>query len=271
LCKQERTLPSSPTKSLCALALIVLTNPAGAWEFVTEDFPPFTYPAASVGQPAASADTGGVAAAGPFVDIVQAVCARLHRDCPISVYPWRRALALAEEGKVDGIFTVIHSPRREHAFHITRMLTTSRYSVYAPRSSTFVYHQPQDMAGKTIGVYGPSGTSFALRERLQQVPGVSIRLVADNRRLLRMLEAGRFGSQGLAVLNQDVAWHLIETERLDQVREVGELQPVSYGIGLSRQRVSTAQFEAFEAQLEALIADGTVPAILRRYQLEAAF
>jgi polar amino acid transport system substrate-binding protein len=94
---------------------------------------------------------------------------------------------------------------------------------------------------------------------------------SDNRRLLRMLQSGRFGVDGLAVLNQDVAWHLIEEERLADVREAGEMGPISYGIGLSRKTVSAAQFEAFEQALDAAIADGTVPKILRRHQLEAAF
>ena len=73
------------------------------------------------------------------------------------------------------------------------------------------------------------------------------------------------------MLNQDVAWHLIEEERLADVREAGEMGPISYGIGLSRKTVSAAQFEAFEQALDAAIADGTVPKILRRHQLEAAF
>ena len=47
--------------------------------------------------------------------------------------------------------------------------------------------------------------------------------------------------------------------------------PIRYGIGLSRKTVSQAQFEAFEQALDAAIADGTVPKILRRHQLEAAF
>lgn len=85
-----------------------------------------------------------------------------------------------------------------------------------------------------------------------------------------MLEVGRFGKDGLAVINQDVAWHLIEDEQLGELREAGQLEPVSYGIGLSRKTVGAAQFRRFEQALDALIEDGTVPAILRRCQLERA-
>jgi len=111
--------------------------------FVTEDFPPFTYASAT-----ATADR----AAGPFVEIVEAVCARMEVDCPVQLLPWRRALALAETGEVDGIFTVIRSPERERAFHLTRMLVTSRYGVYARSSSRFVFHRSQDLAGRSVAV-----------------------------------------------------------------------------------------------------------------------
>jgi len=230
--------------------------------FVTEDFPPFTY---------ASATATEDRAAGPFVEIVAAVCARLRIDCPVQLLPWRRALALAEDGEAQGIFTVIRSPDRERAFHLTRMLVTSRYGVYARSASRFVFHRPEDLAGRSVAVYGPSGTSFVLGQHLAEVGDVTLILEADNRRLLRMLEAGRIGEQGVAVVNQDVAWHLIDQEGHSDIHEAGELQPVSYAIGLSRAAVSEAEFERFNDALEALIADGSVAAILRQHGLEPAF
>jgi polar amino acid transport system substrate-binding protein len=251
------------------LIWLMLVGPASAaeWTFVTEDFPPFTFPAVKLGP----ADAGAQRAGGPLAEVVQAVCARLGRECSITVHPWRRALHLAEEGQVDGIFTVVRSAPRERAFHISRMLVKSRYSIFARRETSFVYHQPSDLAGRMIGVYGPSGTSYILSQRLTPVDDVQVHLTADNRRLLRMLESGRFGEDGLAVLNHDVAWDLIEDEHLNGIREAGVFSTVSYGIGLSRKRFSDEQFQRFEAALVGLIADGTVPAILRHYQLEPAY
>lgn len=241
---------------------------AQQWHFVTEDFPPFTYPADPTFDTTPSA---GVSAGGPLVEVVQAICARLHQPCTITLYPWRRSLQMAEQGLADGIFTLVRSPQREEIFHISRMLVTTRYSVFARTDSTFVFNKPSDLAGRLIGVYGPSGTSYILSERLKSVPDVRLHLTADNRRLLRMLYSGRFGKEGLAVLNQDVAWHLIDEEGIAGLREAGEMGPITYGIGLSRKTVSEAQFEAFQQAMDQAIADGTVPAILRRHQLEAAY
>ncbi len=254
-----------PTRWIAIVVGLALMGNCQADElrFVTEDFPPFSYATAATG----TEDR----AAGPFVEIVAAVCARLRIDCPVQLLPWRRALALAEDGEAQGIFTVIRSPDRERAFHLTRMLVTSRYGVYARSASRFVFHRPEDLAGRSVAVYGPSGTSFVLGQHLAEVGDVTLILEADNRRLLRMLEAGRFGEQGVAVVNQDVAWHLIDQEGHSDIHEAGELQPVSYAIGLSRAAVGEAEFERFNDALEALIADGSVAAILRRHGLEPAF
>lgn len=229
--------------------------------FVTEDFPPFSY----------SAGGDSKQAAGPLVEIVAATCAQIGYDCPIELLPWRRALLRAETGAADGIFTVIHSPERAARFHITRMLVRSRYSIYVRESSQFIYHRPQDMANRIVGVYGPSGTSYVLAQTLRQVPGVTVHLTPNNRRLLKMLDSGRFGEDGLVVANQDVAWHLIDEEKLPGVREAGELAVVAYGIGLSRASVDPQQFTLFNDALERLVRDGSVAAILHRHRLEPAW
>lgn len=259
-------------KVLSILAIWLLSSALQAspqpWHFVTEDFPPFTYPADATSETPPSA---GVNAGGPLVEVVETLCARLQQPCTITLYPWRRALQMAEQGQADGIFTLVRSPQREHIFHISRMLVTTRYSVFARTDSSFVFNRPEDLSGRLIGVYGPSGTSFVLSERLRSVADVRLHLTADNRRLLRMLQSGRFGKDGLAVINQDVAWHLIDDENLTGIREAGDMGPISYGIGLSRKTVSAERFQAFEQALDQAIADGTVPAILRRHQLDPAY
>lgn len=180
--------------SILLMGLFTLATQTSAeeWRFVTEDFPPFSR---SAGAPVQFSE-GLQKAGGPLAEIVQAVCERLQLDCPIMLHPWKRALRLAEDGEVEGIFTVVRSPQRERAFHITRMLVTSRYAVFARKDSDFVYTQPSDLAGQLIGVYGPSGTSYILSQRLESVAGVKMHLTASNRRLLRMMESERFGEEG---------------------------------------------------------------------------
>jgi polar amino acid transport system substrate-binding protein len=75
--------------------------------FVTEEFPPFSY-------------SRGNNAAGALPDVVNQVCRKLDYHCSIEVLSWRRALQLAEDGEVDGIFSVIQSPARHQAFLLRR-------------------------------------------------------------------------------------------------------------------------------------------------------
>lgn len=233
----------------------------GVWatqlHFVTEEFPPFSY-------------SRGATASGAFPETVEATCALLQWRCTIEVLPWRRALQQAEEGVVDGIFTVIQSPARQAAFFITPMLVSSGYDFYTQRSSNFRYTQPSDLSGRRVGVYGPSGTSFTLEKSVQQTLDITVEMVTNNQRLLLMLNAGRFGREGVVVLNRDVARHLIEHESLYAVRHAGHLASIEYGIGFSRKKVSAAQFQAFNQGLNTLRSNGQLATILRRYGLQPA-
>lgn len=243
--------------ALCALTslLWVSTSAAEELHFVTEEFPPFSY-------------SRGTIASGALPEIVDATCLILQWRCQIEVLPWRRALQQAEDGEVDGIFTVIQSPARQQAFFITPMLVTSGYDFYTLRSSNFHYSQPDDLRGRLVGVYGPSGTSFVLQESLKNTPNVEVKLVTNNHRLLLMLNAGRFGEQGVVVLNRDVARHLIEHEYLYALRHAGHLASISYGIGFSRKKVTPAQFQEFNRGLNTLRNNGQLATILQRYGLQ---
>jgi len=243
--------------SMFALLLFSCNSAAENLHFVTEEFPPFSY-------------SRGAIASGALPEIVEATCLVLQWQCHIQVLPWRRALQRAEDGEVDGIFTVIQSPARQQAFFITPMLVTSGYDFYTLRSSNFHYTKPDDLSGRQVGVYGPSGTSFMLQESLKKTPNVEVKLVTNNHRLLLMLNAGRFGEQGVVVLNRDVARHLIEHEYLYALRNAGHLTSISYGIGFSRKKVTPAQFQAFNRGLDTLRNNGQLASILQRYGLQPA-
>lgn len=244
---------------ILTLSLLGCVNysPATEMLFVTEEFPPFSY-------------SRGAIASGAFPEIVNLVCTQLKWHCPIEVLPWRRALQHAEDGEVDGIFTVIDSPARRDAFYITPMLSVSGYNFYTRRENDFVFTKPSDLTGRKIGVYGPSGTSYILQEKLKNVTDIEISLITNNQRLLLMLSAGRFGKNGLVVLNNDVARHLIDHDRLYALRNAGHMASTSYGIGFSRKKVSHERFSEFNEALIKLMDSGQVGKILKRYGLEQA-
>ena len=236
-----------------------------SWIFVTEPFAPFSSAADTL-----DGQSPPQATASPFARIIYRVCQQLQRRCRIEIYPWRRALSLAEQGSVQGIYTVVHNREREQAFYLTPSLIRGRYTLLTRQREAFTYHSPRDLAGRTIAAYGPSGTSSLVETLLPQAPGAGLQLEPDNLRVLKKLEAGRYGTGGVAVINGDVARQLLAAEGIRDLQEVTDLAPIDYAIGLSRKSVTAAEAEAFNQALEALRRSGELTSLIQHGGLTPA-
>lgn len=227
---------------------------AETWRFVTEPFPPYNY------------EQEG-RATGPMPEIVRAACARLAIQCNIEVMPWRRALQMAEQGKADGVFSLVRIPEREASFYLGPPVVELTYSFFVSSTSSLHYQRLADLNGYTLAAYGPSGTQRALEEL--QAGGGKFDIVQeiDNLTALRKLAAGRYGERGAVLINRDVAYWLIREEHLDNLKAVGDLRRLAYYIGLSRQRVSEAAANRFHQALVALGREGQLRAILKKHGL----
>lgn len=242
---------------LAACCLSIGTQAAGnRWRFVTEDFPPFTY-----------AENGE--AAGPMVNILKAVCRRLKQECEIAVIPWRRALGMAERGEVEGIFTVVDTPERRQAFHLSPPILEARYSFFSRTDSNFQYRQPEDLRQRSIGVYGPSGTLSALRQ-LGEGLSVDEQIESTNLAALRKLAAGRYGPEGLVLINRRVAETLIATENIQGLRPAGDAKRFHYHFGLSRLRIDDTNSGDFSQAIRQLCQSGELQRLLDPFLLRAA-
>lgn len=239
------------------LASSALAAPAG-YHFVTESFPPYS-----------DGSDGSEQATGPMADVLRAVCDKLALPCRIEVLPWRRALQQAEEGRVDGIFTVVNMAQRRHYFYISPPVIRARY-VFAELASTPTpWRSVADIAGRTIGVYGPSATEQALREL-----GSGLTFLAseetDNLVALRKLAAGRYGRNGLVLVNEGAAQWLISHQQIGGLRLLPPVRDLLYSFGLSRQRVDAADAARFATALLQLCSSGEMARLVRRYQLQPA-
>lgn len=246
---------------LLAAVLSVGAGQAAELKFVTEPLPPYSYEA-----------PGSNRGAGPVADVILAVCARIATACTIEVLPWRRALAMAEIGEVDGIFCFLRTPEREKKFFISEMIIDGAYSLFALDASPFKYTQPKDLDGYTIGAYGPSGTAATLEEVLKSSTSGRAEIDVDNITVLKKLAGGRYGEggKGLALLNRDVGVYLMKSENISGLKQVGEVKKLAYGIGFSRKRVPEPQFNHFNDALKQLIKEGKVKAILDKYGMKVA-
>jgi polar amino acid transport system substrate-binding protein len=242
-----------------AMASLLLAPPAIADEtvpmtFVMQSFPPFAFEQGSRIQ-------------GPFPELVLDVCKAMNTSCKLAVYPWRRALRLAENGAVDGILVVQKLSQRESSFYLTEPVIHSSYGLYVSRDSDLQDFSSMQFPGYTIAAYGPSATSQTASDMLKSSSATGLMMEIDNLTVLRKLAAKRYGAKGAAVVNVDVANYLIKQGNLTQVKLIGEIRQIEYVIGLSKRRVSEQQAKRFSATLHRLMEDGTVKAIADKYEM----
>ena len=250
-----------PGRLLLAAMLAALLSAAAfaapPLTFVMQVFPPFND--VKDGQPV-----------GVFPDVLRAVCAAMQTACKLDVYPWRRAYALAQGGMADGILLLLKTPQREEIFYMGVPVIQSSYVLYAQQQNPLRYTGPADLAGYTIGAYGPSGTSYAATDLIQSIPDARLETEMDNPTALRKLRLGRYGAKGAVFINHDLALHLMKLEGDAGLKQVGEVQKVEYYIGLSRKKMPQQQADLFHATLRQLQRDGTVAAIAHKHGLKAA-
>jgi polar amino acid transport system substrate-binding protein len=208
-------------RSFTCVAALALAQPvmaqAQSMTFVMENFPPFVL------------DDNGKGA-GPFPEVVRAVCDSMKIQCTLKVLPWRRAYAMAVTGVVDGIFVLARNPEREQSFHFSDPVFQSSFAVFA-RQAASAYAQPTDLKGFTVATYGPSAVSKEMQELAKTVP-MHLEMEIDNQSVLRKLRAGRYPEPAAGVMNKDVGLYIVAQEKLTGLKIAGEFKPIAYGIGL---------------------------------------
>lgn len=253
-------------KGLSRLSLIALfgllsaqLSAASSLSFVTHPLPPYSYE--QHGQ-----------AGGPMAEILALACARIGVSCQTRVLPWRRALSLAEQGQVEGLFSVIDIPLRRQQLLLLRPVLSLHYTFFAPQGSSFSYTNPESLRGYQIAAYGPSGVSSLLLDAVKALPGTEVKVVLDNPTALKMLAAGRFGGKGLVLANEDVARKLILDPGFHGLREAGVFKNLTYTFGLSRANnmITPELAERFNQALTKLCREGAIDRIANRYGVRAA-
>lgn len=226
--------------------------------FVAEPLPPYSYEAQG-------------RAAGPLVDVLQAACERLAWRCSVEVLPWRRALRMGQAGEVEGVFAIVTPPHTRPRFHVSPPVLDARYLLFSRSASNLTFDgDTAPLAGRAIGVYGPSGAQDAAAALIRGVPGARMQIETDNRVVLRKLAAGRYGDEGLALANEAVAQELMREDGLAGLRPAGVVKSFGYAFGLNRERVSEADALAFAAAINELCRSGRTAELLKPYGLPAS-
>jgi len=226
-------------------------------QFVTKQFPPYAY-SGPEGRPA-----------GPMVDLLFAACAKAQLPCTVSVLPWRRALRLTETGEVDGIFPIVDSPQRRADFDLSVDVVRGRY-VLLGMACERDCSEVQPPAAHTIAAFGPSEAVRSLRSVVAQSPGAQAQIESDHQIVVRKLLAGRYGANGLALVNEAVArWQILGADPR-RLQTVAVVRDFDYTYALVRKPGREDLLPRFSDALNQLCRSGETAQIFKPYGLLAS-
>ncbi|WP_374355331.1 substrate-binding periplasmic protein [Chitinimonas sp.] len=208
---------------------------------------------------AASGEVMGIEA-----DIVrEALVRRLRLPVQMEVLPWVRAQSYVEQGSADAMIAFPSERRRAYALVSEVPVVDWSVSLFVsrqhPRQQQLAkVRDARDLAGFSLGV--TAGNNWA-EERLQ---GLSVERAPKPDSLLKMLVAGRID----AIPDSPIVlrYYLRELGLKDQVAEVAQLDARSLHLLISRKSPYVGILPEIDAVLRAMKVDGTLAAIVARYQ-----
>lgn len=241
------------------LLLAAATSPTQAepLRFNTEEFAPFNF----------MAEDGSVTGATP--DLVRAVCADLELECAIELLPWRRALKNAQEGKIQGLFSLGRNPDRERWLFFSPPVVQTAYGFFLQKTDPLEYQDLKSLAGYTVSTYGPSNLSRTLEQLIVDIPQGAAMIEVGLNTALRKLSAGRYGDKASVYANKDVAQILVQDEGIDGVRYAGDERPLFYYIGFPKASMDRALAFKFNAKITEYTKSGRLAEILSKYGISA--
>jgi polar amino acid transport system substrate-binding protein len=228
--------------------------------FSFHDFPPFS--TLADGKPA-----------GPFIEIIDAVCKEIHYDCSYQQMPNRRSKKTLREGIVNGNFPLGWNKGRDGWLWFTIPLMKTEYGFFGRDDNEFRYSKLEDIQGLKVGVFGPSNTSNSLekirnemKERGLKPIQIEMHPNADGRGL-KKVSAGRFP---LYYVNKDFGRHHLTELGISNVRYLGTHKELFYFAGFAKKHNQKRIIDEFNRATIKLADRGVLAEILNRYGISPA-
>lgn len=223
------------------------------YHFVTFQFPPLEYA------------TDEITPEGIAVDIVKAVMHALGYNLTISIYPWTRALHMAQTGAADAIFTAYRNPERERYLDFSEeVLFPQVVYFYKRRKAPIAFDGDiQSVADLRIGVV----STISYGQIFDQArPALRIDKARTLENTFEKLLRQRVD---LVPSNIYVADYTLKqlnlTDRI--VRLPRQIEQVPSYIAFSRKRNLGFLRDQFDAQLAEMKLNGSYDRIVSRYNI----
>jgi polar amino acid transport system substrate-binding protein len=238
------------------LLAIIAAAPAAALVFVTEDLPPLNFPDGK----------GGVA--GPSRAIIGEVCRRVEVSCSFDLLPWRRALKDAQDGRLNGLFSIGRDPEREDWMYFSLPLLRARHSFFVNSETEVAYGGPATLEGFTIATYGPSNLSTSLQSMIGGIRSARMEVEVDYETTLNKLSRLRYGPKGAVYFNQAVVDYVVARDRIPNIVPLAVESTVAYYIGWPKNGTARTMVERFDRALAEMFRDGATGRYLAPFGLD---
>lgn len=207
-------------------------------------------------------------AEGVAVDIVRKIMGNLGHKVDVSVYPWARALEMVKVGEADAIFTAYKTPEREtFSYYSNNVSIPQVISFYVVPDSPVTFDGDlAKLKGRKIGVVSTISYGKIFDDMCDQLNIDR----TDNLELnFKKLEIGRLD---MLVSNIYVGdWTIKQMGMSGRFKRLPQqVQSVDSYIGFSKAKGQghEALRDAFDKELDNLIAEGIYAAIMLKYGIE---
>lgn len=223
-------------------------------KFNTQDFAPFNY------------EIDGVVS-GPGADIIRRICSEMKIDCSFNLLPWARAQEEVRNGIAQGLFLIGWNEERAQWLYFSPPILNSEYGFFVRNDNPLKFNHVSDVKGYTVGVYGPSNTSFFLEKIKAEIKDLTIDMTPDDPAAFKKLSLGRVDA---VYSNRHVGYDLIAKLSLTNLRYAGVHTGLKYHIGFSRKHTDKKLVDQFSATFRNLHKRGVIQEILAKYKMNTA-
>jgi polar amino acid transport system substrate-binding protein len=248
-------------KSLISLLIVVgfcLSLGAAAYgadlKFNTQNFEPFNY------------EVNGVVS-GPTADIIRRVCGEMKVACTFNLLPWRRAQDEVAQGIAHGLFTIGWNEERAKTLHFSPALMNTEYGFFVRNDNPLKFKQASDVKGFTVGVFGPSNTSFFLDKIKTEIKDLTIDMTPEDETAFKKLSLGRVDA---VYSNKDVGYFLMGKLDIKNIRYAGFHTGLKYYVGFSQKFTDKKLVDQFNSTFRNLHKRGVIQEILAKYKMNSA-
>lgn len=235
---------------IALLLAVAFTSAARAetWIVVCEEnFPPYNFIKDQV-------------KTGIDTEIVLAVLNEIGVQADHQVYPWNRVVHMVDTGEADFAYQFVGTPERMAKYELVGPFRTGKTVFVTPAGRNLNYNTLEDLKGLTVGIV----QGFSYSQEFDSATGFTkVASATNNQTLVRMVAAGRSDA---AIGDYNTLRYLAQQEGVaDKIAFLPKPhKEVPRYIAFPKSKADKA--ERFRAGLNKLVADGTVAAILKKWE-----